>query len=156
MPLAFTQGQTPWGTLHATPSSLALGAAVLAGWYLSLWQLESTRRREFSLSYAAAWLGVATELFILHSVDAPQRLWPIAVTLAAVVGVALVSPRQALARRLDVFAPTLGVACGLMLVTGPSLPLTAATAITVAAILVPARVDGQRFLITCGALLALG
>jgi hypothetical protein len=155
LPEALVEVPTPWGALTASPESVALAAAVFVGWYLTLEQTEPARRRELSLSYAAAWLGAGIELVILHSVGAPEWLWPLAATLAAVVSVALVSARVALAERLDTLAPALGVACCLSLVAGPGLPLVAATAITVAAIVAPARVSGQRFLITCLALFTL-
>ncbi len=146
--------RTPWGRMWATPTSFALGAAVLAGWYLTLEQVGPAKRRELSIAYAAAWLGAATELLILRSLDAPQAFWPVAATLAAVVSVALVSDRGALARRLDTLAPALGAAYGLSLVSGPTLPLAVACAVALLAAALRPRVSGQRFLITCAALLA--
>lgn len=141
--------------LLATPTSLALGAAVLAGWYLTLEQVEAHERRDLSIIYAAAAFAAATELMILHSMGAPHAYWPVAATLAIVVGVGLTTPRGVLVDKLDKLAPALGITCCLSLIASPASWLVAACAIVVVATVLRPRVPGQRFLITCLTLVVL-
>jgi len=146
---------TPWGSLVATPVSLALGVAVFAGWYLTLEQAERVDRRALSIAYAAAWLGAGTELLILRSVGAPSGVWPVTATLAAVVSVGLATRGGGLAKRLDTLAPALGMTFCLMLVVSPSMALLTACAVAIAAVVLRPSTSGQRFLVTCLALVTL-
>jgi len=160
LPEALIEVRTPWGALTADSASVALAVAVFAGWYLSLEQVERTRRRELSLAYAAAWLAAASELVVLKSLGAPAWIWPVAAATAAVVGVALVSPRGVLAERLDLLAPALGLTCVLMLVQRPVVPTLVTSTLALIASVFLARnrrapVQGRGFLAMWLALLPL-
>jgi len=153
---ALAELETPWGPLSLSASGLSLAAAVLLGWYVTL-ALTDVETRRMSRAYAAAWTAASTQLLRLHWLGTPT-LMPVAAASMAVVGVALVSPREAdIADTLDHLSPALALAFSLSAAARPTADFAPVWIVGIlgALALLHRQSSGQAFFATCLTLVAL-